>query len=120
MSRNPRDLPEYLPSDEEAAEIATAYLEEKGLMPADAVPCSTEHAQIISTDEDGEVGGGGDVTGIDLGYYEAQAMEDPAYLVPVYIFTGEVVDGNTTTPFVRYVAAAPECRGEVPRVQAAS
>lgn len=191
---NPRDLPEHLPSDEEAIEIATAYLEEKGLMPADAVPCDTEHAQIAQY-EDGEVvdvsyesiqvsfcrevggrevagseltvdvGGGGDVigvyklwrdcveerevavitpeeafeevkalgvpndpmipqtaevTGIDLGYYEAQAMEDPAYLVPVYIFTGEVVDETTTTPFVRYVAAAPEFRGEVPMVKAAS
>jgi hypothetical protein len=60
-----------------------------------------------------------EVTEIELGYYEAQAMEDPAYLVPVYIFTGEVVDETATTPFVRYVAAAPEFRGEVPLVKAA-
>ncbi|WP_265581180.1 hypothetical protein [Methanofollis aquaemaris] len=192
---NDKDLPENLPSDEEAVEIATEYLEEKGLMPPDAVLLDVQHPHIITSNENGEVigiayeaiqvsfcrevdgrevagseltvdvGGGGDVIGvyklwrdcveerevevitpeeafeevkalgvpndpmkpqtaeiteIDLGYYEAQAMEAPAYLVPVYIFSGEVTDESTTTPFVRYVAAAPEFRGEVPLVKAAS
>lgn len=55
-----------------------------------------------------------EITAIGLGYYEAGATEDPTYLVPVYIFRGTVTDGSTETPFVRYVAASPEFRGEIP------
>ncbi|MDD4255067.1 MAG: hypothetical protein PHP59_06780 [Methanofollis sp.] len=58
-----------------------------------------------------------EITGIELGYYEAGATEDPAHLVPVYIFTGTVTDGSTETSFVRYVAASPKFRGEIPWVK---
>ena len=37
MTGNDRDKPENLPSDEEAVEIARRFLEERGLMPKDAV-----------------------------------------------------------------------------------
>lgn len=192
MNPNERDLPENLPSDEEAIEIATKYLKEKGLFSSDAFQCGVEHPQIVRSDENGveigttfedvqvsycrkidgrpvigseltvEVGGGGDIlnvyklwrdyapeeecsiitpeealeelksagipadaksrqtaeiTGIELGYYEAQAMEDPACLVPIYIFRGDVKDGSTKTPFVRYVPASPEFREDIPEVR---
>lgn len=58
-----------------------------------------------------------EITGIELSYYEAGATEDPDHLVPVYIFRGVVTDGSTETPFVRYVVASPEFRGEVPWVK---
>lgn len=58
-----------------------------------------------------------EITEIELGYYEAQAMDDPAHLVPVYIFRGDARDGSTETPFVRYVPASPEFEGKIPEVR---
>lgn len=59
-----------------------------------------------------------DITGIELGYYEAPATREPTHLVPVYIFTGKVLDGTgEETSFVRYVPASPEFREEVPAVK---
>jgi hypothetical protein len=58
------------------------------------------------------------ITGIEPGYYEAPAMDEPAYLIPVYIFTGEVRDGTgEETSFVRYVPASPDFREEIPAVK---
>ena len=182
MNPNDKDLPESLPSDDEAIQIATQYLEETGLMPPDAILCGVAHPQIVEYNEDGEVigiafedvqvsysrtidgrpvvgskltaeiGGGGDIlnvyklwrdyapekeiavitpqeafeelkatglavdgkgptaviTGIELGYYEAPAMDEPTYLVPVYIFRGEVRDETGGTAFVRYIPASPD------------
>ena len=50
-------------------------------------------------------------------HYEAPAMDEPAYLIPVYIFTGEVRDGTAKTPFVRYIPACPDLREEIPAVK---
>ncbi|MCK9277602.1 MAG: hypothetical protein M0P22_05900 [Methanoculleus sp.] len=59
-----------------------------------------------------------DITGIKLGYYEAPATREPTYLVPVYIFTGRVLDGTgEETSFVRYVPASPDFREEIPAVK---
>ncbi|MDD3621302.1 MAG: hypothetical protein PHQ81_02725 [Methanofollis sp.] len=188
---NDKDLPENLPSDEEAVEIATKYLKEKDLMPHDAVLLDVQHPQAITTKEGKvidigyeaiqvsygrtigglpvigselmvEIGGGGDIlnvyklwrdytpgeecsiitpeaaleemksvgifadtksrqtveiTEIELGYYEAQAMEDPAYFVPIYIFKGSIMDEKTKTPFVNFVPASPEFEEDIPRVK---
>lgn len=191
MNPNGNDLPENLPSDDEAVGIATRYLEKTGLMPPGAVISGIEHPRIVEYDENGEevgiafedvqvsysrtidgrlvvgskltveIGDGGDIlnvyklwrdctpekeiavippqeafeelkaagvaadtegqtvviTGIEPGYYEASAMDEPAYLIPVYIFTGEVRDGTEKTPFVRYIPACPDLREEIPAVK---
>jgi hypothetical protein len=191
MNPNAKDLPENLPSDGEAVQIATRYLEETGLLPSDAIFCEVNRPQIIEYTENGkvvgvafeevqvsycrtidgrpvigskltvEIGGGGDIlnvyklwrdyapekeitivtpqeafeelkaagmaadtegqtvviTGIELGYYEAPAMDNPVYLVPVYIFTGEVRDGAEETTFVRYIPASPDLKEEIPVVK---
>lgn len=57
------------------------------------------------------------ITEVALGYYEAQAMDDPAYLVPVYIFKGDTQEDGTETPFVRYVPASPEVEGILPETK---
>lgn len=191
MNPNDKDLPSNLPSDDEAIEIATRYLEETGLAPPDATLCGVDHPQIVEYNEDGEVigiafedvqvsysrtiddrpvvgskltveiGGGGDilnvyklwrdytpekeiavitpqdafeelkavglavdekdqtavVTGIELGYYEAPAMDEPAYLVPVYIFRGEVRDETGGIAFVRHIPASPDLVEGIPAVK---
>lgn len=185
MNSNDRDLPENLPSDDEAARIATRYLEDTGLMPPDAILGDIVHPKVINRKTvatpfedvqvsyfrriDGrpvvgseltvEVGGGGDIlyvsrlwrdvvpqgkvsimtpreafetlktagmpvdvggrenvniTGIKFGYYEAPAVAEPAYLVPVYIFVCEVPGGTTKTPFIRCIPASPNVEADAP------
>ncbi len=58
-----------------------------------------------------------DITGIELGYYEAPAMDEPTHLVPVYIFAGKVLDGTEETAFVRSISASPDLREGIPAVK---
>jgi len=76
-----------------------------------------EELKIVGIPVDAKSQQTADITGIELGYYEASAMEEPAHLVPVYIFAGEVLDGTTKTPFVRYIPASPDFRADIPTVK---
>jgi hypothetical protein len=54
MNPNDKDLPENLPSDDEAVRIATGYLEKTGLLPPDATPSGVDHQEIARYNEKGE------------------------------------------------------------------
>ena len=51
---NPLDIPENLPSDEDAERIASNFLKERDLLPADAICIGTEHERAYRLGNDGK------------------------------------------------------------------
>lgn len=100
-------------------DILNVYKLWRDYVPQEEIPIITPEEALEELKVAGVAEGlSADITGIELGYYEAPATREPTHLVPVYIFTGKVLDGTgEETSFVRYVPASPEFREEVPAVK---